>query len=73
MWNDWWGLLAQSVDVRTWDLSSLGSSLNLGSRFCPLARHFIRIAQQLKSAMLGLCGAELKAEHHAYSINIVCT
>ena len=52
MWNDWWGLLALLVESRTWDLSSLGSSLNLGSRMCPLARHFIHIAQQLMSTML---------------------
>ena len=59
MWNDWWGLLAQSVELKTWDHRVPGLSFILGSRLCPWARHFVHIAQQLKSAMLRLRGAEI--------------
>ena len=57
-----WGPLAQSVELRTWDRMVLGSSfVRGGGGLCPWARHFIHIAQQLKSDMLRLCGAEVRS------------
>ena len=41
---DWWGLLAQSVELKTWDCRVPGLSFILGSRLCPWARHFVHIA-----------------------------
>ena len=57
-----WGLLAQSVELCTLDQRFLGSSLvRGGGRLSPWARHFIHIAQQMKSEMLRQCGAEVKS------------
>ena len=60
-----------SVDLQTWDGKVPGSNFIRGSRLYPWARHFIHIAQQPKSEMLRLCGANQKQSITHIQIKIV--